>query len=425
MRLIHGDVKPGNILLSADGTAKVVDFGLVQRSGKSDADEPVWGTPYYVAPERVKGEPPNAATDIYSLGATLWHLLAGRPPFAGTSVKDVIMARLKSEAPDLAEARPGLSKSTAYIVMKMIHRDPAKRYADYDTVIDRINTALKRLEARAIAKASRPEIQTGKPSTTRRERSVSSRPMPRKSQASARRRRVILVNVVSLIVVAGAVAWMMLGDRGLGNGGVALFGESVHDVRFDGPSLPAGWSATGAGQFNGRGQYVIPAAEGAGQFNAAGCALPGGGFECDLRLHPIEKFDAQRGRIAVEFTAPGGDGLKLAITHDENQRPVLRCVVVADGATFKAADADLPYTPETMALRVQWAARFREWSVRFGQGAAKAVTNHPIGRVAVPETAADPSTFSVTTYGAAGSGAGSPGGGLRVGLDDFSVQPGD
>lgn len=423
MRLIHGDVKPGNILLSSDGTAKVVDFGLVQRSGKSDADEPVWGTPYYVAPERVKGEPPNAATDIYSLGATLWHLLAGRPPFAGTKVKDVIMGRLKNDPPDLTEARPELSKSTVYVVMKMMARDPADRYADYDTVIDRLDTALKRLEAKAIAKASRPEIHAAKLSTTRRERSVSSRPLPRQTSAAKRRQRTLIVNVISLAIAIGAVLWMVLsGDL---SNGVPPIGESMHNTDFDGPKLVEGWSGAEAGQFNGRGQYLLPAGDRAGQSNAAGCTLPVSGFECDLRLNPIEHFDVQRGRIVIAFTGDGGDGLTLSIMHDDTQRPVLRCEVTADGSVFKSADADLPYTPETMALRVRWAARFREWSVRFGQGAANPVTNHPIGRVAVPASAAAPSAFSVRVYGAAGVSPTNPANRLRAGLDEYSITPGD
>ena len=416
MRLIHGDVKPGNILLSSDGTAKVVDFGLVKRTGKSDADEPVWGTPYYVAPERVKGEPPNAATDIYSLGATLWHLLVGHPPFAGSSVKDVIMARLKNDPPDLAEARPGLSKSTVHVVMKMLARDPAERYTDYDTVIERFETVLKRLEAKTIAQASRPQIQAAKSSTSKREKSVSSRPIPRQAQAAGSRRKTIAINAVSLAVAVGAVVWMLLPSGG------SILGDGVHDTGFDGPELVPGWSASEGGEFNGQGQFIITAGSSTRAFNSAWCPLPEGGFECELRLNPIDQFETQRGRIVVGFTAANGDGLKLAIMHDQSQRPVLRCVMAVDGATIKSVDADLPYPPENMALRVRWDAQFREWSVRFGQGAANPVIPHPIGAVVMPGSAGEPTTFSVKVYGAAGlvglSGA------LKVGLDDFSVHAG-
>lgn len=416
MRLIHGDVKPGNILIASDGTAKVVDFGLVQRSGRSDTDQPVWGTPYYVAPERVQGEPPDAATDIYSLGATLWHLLVGRPPFSGSTVKDVIMARLKKPAPDLAEARPDLGRATVHIVMKMMARNPAKRYADYDTVIDRFNTALKKLEAGTVAPASRPEVHADRP--PRRSHSVSSRTMSRRAKASGprRKRTTLIVNVVSLIIAAGAVVWMLM-PRGGGAGGPSGTG-TAYTATFDGPSLPAGWTAFGEGRFNGQGQYLLAAPAAAGDYNGLGCPLPkwADGFVCDVRLNPIRGMDALRGRIELAFTDDGGDGLALAITHDQSQRPVLRCTVTVDGRPLKAAVADLPYAPESMQFRVQWSRRFGEWTVRYGQGAANPVTSHPIGRVTVPEPVRAPTWFRVQIIGGPGPR------GLSTGVDAFSLQ---
>src|SRR2546423_15313135 len=82
--LIHRDVKPGNILFADDATAKIGDFGLaVAAEQNAEAQNEIWGTPYYVAPERLNNEPEDFRSDIYSLGATLYHAMAGRAPFGG------------------------------------------------------------------------------------------------------------------------------------------------------------------------------------------------------------------------------------------------------------------------------------------------------------------------------------------------------
>ena len=77
---VHGDVKPENILFDANGNAKLVDFGLA--SMQKETDE-IWGTPYYISPEKVKKEPIDFRADIYSLGGTLYHALTGVAPFDG------------------------------------------------------------------------------------------------------------------------------------------------------------------------------------------------------------------------------------------------------------------------------------------------------------------------------------------------------
>ncbi|MEM9018274.1 MAG: serine/threonine-protein kinase, partial [Verrucomicrobiota bacterium] len=84
--LIHRDIKPGNMLVTEDGTAKLVDFGLAVQQGREDESEDLWATPFYVPPEKLEGEADTYLGDIYSLGATLFHALAGKPPFdANTS----------------------------------------------------------------------------------------------------------------------------------------------------------------------------------------------------------------------------------------------------------------------------------------------------------------------------------------------------
>lgn len=84
--LIHRDVKPANILFGSGGTAKITDFGLAGISEpQGSAKGEIWCTPYYVAPERLNNAPDDFRGDIYSLGASLFHALAGQPPFEGTT----------------------------------------------------------------------------------------------------------------------------------------------------------------------------------------------------------------------------------------------------------------------------------------------------------------------------------------------------
>ncbi|MDP6633771.1 MAG: SUMF1/EgtB/PvdO family nonheme iron enzyme [Phycisphaerae bacterium] len=139
--LIHSDVKPDNIVLDEKGRAKLVDFGIARFGpGKLEADAAI-GTPYYVAPEQVLRASVDHRTDIYSLGATLYHMLSGSPPFPGTDLQTVLNARLKKNAPSLMKSCRGLHMETVHVVAKMLQKDPARRYQDYDELLKDLRRA--------------------------------------------------------------------------------------------------------------------------------------------------------------------------------------------------------------------------------------------------------------------------------------------
>ena len=133
--LIHGDVKPANIMLDEKGAAKLVDFGMARFGGGQIGDQDAVGTPYYLSPEQVRRESIDHRTDIYSLGATLYHALAGAPPFVGESARQVLDARLKGPAPDLLDVRPSLNRATANVVARMLETDPGERYDTYEDLV--------------------------------------------------------------------------------------------------------------------------------------------------------------------------------------------------------------------------------------------------------------------------------------------------
>ncbi|MCW8130410.1 MAG: protein kinase [Planctomycetota bacterium] len=148
--LLHRDVKPENILIDKEGQAKLADLGLA-RSARVDEDANLTtagmavGTPYYISPEQARGKSDlTPGTDLYSLGATLYHLLTGKHVFEGPTGA-VIMAKHVAEAPpDPRDEAPELSKATAQIVTRLLQKDPKDRYKDGQTLADELKAAAEK-----------------------------------------------------------------------------------------------------------------------------------------------------------------------------------------------------------------------------------------------------------------------------------------
>jgi serine/threonine-protein kinase len=127
--LVHRDLKPGNIHVLPTGEAKIMDFGLV-RYGDSNmtATGTVMGSPSYMSPELMKGDKADARSDVFSLGAVFYELLAGRRAFAGKGITAIMMAVLGSEPAPLAQVAPDVPPPVARIVERCLRKDPAARY---------------------------------------------------------------------------------------------------------------------------------------------------------------------------------------------------------------------------------------------------------------------------------------------------------
>jgi serine/threonine protein kinase len=139
--LIHRDIKPGNILFSESKVAKIVDFGLALVAGNVDESDDIWATPYYVPPEKLDDAPEDARSDIYSLGATLFHALAGKPPFRADTASIDELKVLKAQPISMKEAAPETSAETCRVIDRMLRHDPDDRQHDYDELIAELNKA--------------------------------------------------------------------------------------------------------------------------------------------------------------------------------------------------------------------------------------------------------------------------------------------
>jgi type II secretory pathway predicted ATPase ExeA len=129
--VVHRDVKPANLLIGTDGVTKLGDFGMALGAAGAHVGQARVrvGTPYYTAPEVWRGEPASAASDIYSLGATYFQLLTGRPPFPGADVAAVEQAHLRAPVPDPRELAPGLPASCAALIQRALAKSPRERHA--------------------------------------------------------------------------------------------------------------------------------------------------------------------------------------------------------------------------------------------------------------------------------------------------------
>ena len=144
--LLHRDIKPGNILFNADHEPKLVDFGLARKADvEHEVEDVTWGTPYYVAPEKIKREPETFLSDMYSLGATLYHGMTGHVPFDAPTVEEVIVAQVQTPLTPPNLVVPEITQPTSDALVKAMAKNPAERFLSYDEFIMALTAARSQL----------------------------------------------------------------------------------------------------------------------------------------------------------------------------------------------------------------------------------------------------------------------------------------
>src|SRR6266496_4001544 len=131
--LLHRDIKPGNILFNSDDEPKLVDFGLARSvDAEPESTTVTEGTPYYVAPEKIKREKETFLSDMYSLGCTLYHALTGHVPFEAPSVEELVAAHVHTALTPPNLVLPEITQPTSDALARVLAKNPADRFLSYD-----------------------------------------------------------------------------------------------------------------------------------------------------------------------------------------------------------------------------------------------------------------------------------------------------
>ncbi|MBQ5789727.1 MAG: serine/threonine protein kinase [Thermoguttaceae bacterium] len=151
--VVHRDVKPENVLLDANGTIKVVDFGLARLDGAVDATSATltrtgvaMGTPLYMSPEQARGGKIDSRSDIYSLGIVAYRMLTGTAPFSGDAPLAVILKHLNERPRPIEELRPDAPPALVALIRRMIEKKPSDRPESPDVLLDALREARREFE---------------------------------------------------------------------------------------------------------------------------------------------------------------------------------------------------------------------------------------------------------------------------------------
>ena len=200
--IVHRDIKPSNLLIDSDDQVRVADFGLARRVEDDitvTTDGQTLGTPAYVSPEMARGKEADARSDLYSLGATFYHTLAGRPPFAGRTFGEVLVKQATEPPTPLAEAAPHVDRRLCRIIDRLLAKSPDERCSSAQALLDALE-ALGEL---------REHVERPKPAVVKRRPKHGGTAMRRRSTTKARPTALLVAGVGAALVVAAIVVFLL------------------------------------------------------------------------------------------------------------------------------------------------------------------------------------------------------------------------
>ncbi|MFA7231369.1 MAG: serine/threonine-protein kinase [Victivallaceae bacterium] len=150
-KLIHRDIKPANIILARDGSAKILDLGISKIVNENQEEDLTMrgimvGSPHYISPEQAKAEKVDFHTDMYALGATLFHMLAGEPPYDADSAMAIVSKHISEPVPDVRKINPAVSEDTVLLISRLMAKNARERFPDWSSAIKEIKRIQENLQ---------------------------------------------------------------------------------------------------------------------------------------------------------------------------------------------------------------------------------------------------------------------------------------
>lgn len=225
--IIHRDIKPQNVIVKADGSVKILDFGIATAKGSMQLTQAnnVMGSVHYLAPELAKGEQASAQSDIYALGIVLYEMLAGDVPFKADQAVQVALRHMRDPMPSLREANPTVPQSIENIVIRATAKDPKKRYNNCTEMWRDLSTCLK------AERANEKKLVIEMPPAPKKETSTQNKAKPVNPASQPETREVRkepaklepeekpknkltpwLIGIIGVIAAAGVIAGLILAD---------------------------------------------------------------------------------------------------------------------------------------------------------------------------------------------------------------------
>ena len=160
--VIHGDVKPANVLITDEGRIKLTDFGMARLASHDSKDTPLLGSPAYWCPEQIMGKPQDARSDIFSLGVMLYEMVTGRRPFDSDSLQGICSRILSSTPLPASHANSSVPAALNDLISSCLAKDPGLRCSSADVLADGLHPMARRTGAPAPAPVQQPSTLRGR-----------------------------------------------------------------------------------------------------------------------------------------------------------------------------------------------------------------------------------------------------------------------
>ena len=406
--MVHGDVKPANILLDNGGQGKIVDFGLA-RLADTHEEGKIYGTPFYLPPELLKAKKADFRSDIFSLGASLFHVLVGRPPFRGKTVKDIVRARLVDEAPNLRELVPSIHPATAAVISKMIQRDPEMRHQSYEELVEELQGALSAMNdpnmtgeladlseaisggtERAASRTGRvPVPEPGARSRSRISYADGARTMARMSQreitdtGGSSKMPWIIGGAAGLVILIVVIVLLSGGgngdgtDGGPGPGGTSGVALKTFNETFGGTTLDSAWKFIDGGGTLSNGRYRLSDDDVVKEPGIRRTIGPGA---CEIYFSVASFESAGRGEVfKFEIWDDPYRSIQMHLYNDQGSCYLEIRKSDPIGGTL-LGKTKFEALPEAFILRADYSAESSRWRVRYGLDGKTADTDAEGGR---------------------------------------------